>query len=510
MAASLLLSGVMGFTTLQAVEARNDAQTARGEAEGLVEYMIKDLKFKLEPVGRLDLLEGIGDKAVEYYDRQDIKSLNDDSLNRQAAARQVLAQVHLDAGRMNEAQAEIEAAADLTREVFERNPDDTDAIFAHAQSEYWVGQYYRRQGKLAEMEKPWREYDRLAQVLYETDPTNFDWVMEAAWGKNNLGFLARGYGTKKTADDALENYTQALEFFKRADELKPDSKHVLQEIADTMSGKSYMLLALRDASSAREHARLHENFRVNLVKKFPNDNTLKRQLFISKLDYYNDFILKSNDEEDESFSRNLDKLFEIINYDDENIRTKYVFIQSIFDNYLRLDKSEIQLRYPQVEGIIRSLDKGELSSERNEFMLKILEVHLSFFGEDKFSQQMKLNDLILQYERKEQFFNADWKAAYAFFKISKHSTDDEKTIQFSKQFLEATHKRSNINYPTLVAKKIDAYNVLDDCENVILNLKILEDRGYDYPNINDLSNCLSLNKLSDNIIYKKTSQRLPD
>jgi len=304
---------------------------------------------------------------------------------------------------------------------------------------------------------------RGAKPKVETDPTNFDWVMEAAWGKNNLGFLARGYGTKKTADDALENYTQALEFFKRADELKPDSKHVLQEIADTMSGKSYMLLALRDASSAREHARLHENFRVNLVKKFPNDNTLKRQLFISKLDYYNDFILKSNDEEDESFSRNLDKLFEIINYDDENIRTKYVFIQSIFDNYLRLDKSEIQLRYPQVEGIIRSLDKGELSSERNEFMLKILEVHLS-----------------------------------------------EKTIQFSKQFLEATHKRSNINYPTLVAKKIDAYNVLDDCENVILNLKILEDRGYDYPNINDLSNCLSLNKLSDNIIYKKTSQRLPD
>jgi len=135
MAASLALSGVMGFTTLQAVEARNEAQTARGEAEGLVEYMIKDLKVKLEPVGRLDLLQGVGDKAVAYYDKQDIKSLNDDSLNRQAAARQVLAQVHLDAGRMEEAQAEIEAAADLTREVLARNPDDIDAIFAHAQSE---------------------------------------------------------------------------------------------------------------------------------------------------------------------------------------------------------------------------------------------------------------------------------------------------------------------------------------------------------------------------------------
>ena len=149
MAASLALSGVMGFTAYQAVDARNAAQTARGEAEGLVEYMIKDLKVKLEPVGRLDLLKGVGDKAVEYYDKQDIKDLPDDSLNRQAAARQVLAQVHLDAGRMDDAQREIESSAALTREVLERNPDDTDAIYAHAQSEYWVGAYYRKQGKLA-------------------------------------------------------------------------------------------------------------------------------------------------------------------------------------------------------------------------------------------------------------------------------------------------------------------------------------------------------------------------
>ena len=170
MAASLALSGVMGFTAYQAVDARNEAQTARGEAEGLVEYMIKDLKVKLEPVGRLDLLEGIGEKAVEYYGKQDIKTLSDDSLNRQAAARQVLAQVALDAGRMDEAQKEIEAAAALTREVLARNPDDTDAIFAHAQSEYWVGAYYRQQGKLAEMEKPLREYDRFCLLYTSPSP----------------------------------------------------------------------------------------------------------------------------------------------------------------------------------------------------------------------------------------------------------------------------------------------------------------------------------------------------
>ena len=231
---------------------RDRAQTARGEAEGLVEYMIKDLKVKLEPVGRLDLLKGVGDKAVEYYDKQDIKDLPDDSLNRQAAARQVLAQVHLDAGRMDDAQREIESSAALTREVLERNPDDTDAIYAHAQSEYWVGAYYRKQGKLTEMEKPLREYDRLAQVLYKKDPTNFDWVMEAAWGKNNLGIWARLQNKQEVAIYASENYAKSIAFFEEAIKLRPKSKVALTELVDTMSGKASMLLAFETATEARE------------------------------------------------------------------------------------------------------------------------------------------------------------------------------------------------------------------------------------------------------------------
>jgi len=87
LAASLALSGIMGFTAFQAVDARNAAETARGEAEGLVEYMIKDLKVKLEPVGRLDLLKGVGEKAVEYYDKQDIKKLPDEASPRASRPR---------------------------------------------------------------------------------------------------------------------------------------------------------------------------------------------------------------------------------------------------------------------------------------------------------------------------------------------------------------------------------------------------------------------------------------
>jgi len=326
LAASLALSGVMGFTTLQAVEARNDAQTARGDAEGLVEYMIKDLKFKLEPVGRLDLLEGIGEKAVEYYDTQDIKNLSDDSLNRQAAARQVLAQVHLDAGRMEEAQSEIEAAADLTREVLARNPDDTDAIFAHAQSEYWVGAYYRKQGKREEMEKPWREYDRFAQILYETDPTNFDWVMEAAWGKNNLGLWARDYNSKEMDPVALQSYSQAIEFFDKAILLNPKSKSVKIERANTISGKATMLLATDTAETAKLYQLEYLETLRDLIREYPQDYDLKRSFHISRMDYYNGYVLYKSPEDVHQINLILDDLFKVVQRDFKNIINLQTFV----------------------------------------------------------------------------------------------------------------------------------------------------------------------------------------
>src|SRR5688500_7331906 len=45
---------------------RSLAVAARGEAEDLIEYMLGDLRRKLEPVGRLDVLDDVGERALAY------------------------------------------------------------------------------------------------------------------------------------------------------------------------------------------------------------------------------------------------------------------------------------------------------------------------------------------------------------------------------------------------------------------------------------------------------------
>ena len=43
------------------------AEQNRAQAEDLMGFMLGDLRDKLEPVGRLDVLDDVGRKALEYY-----------------------------------------------------------------------------------------------------------------------------------------------------------------------------------------------------------------------------------------------------------------------------------------------------------------------------------------------------------------------------------------------------------------------------------------------------------
>ena len=65
-AAVIALGVGVGVALWQAREAR----AQRVQAEGLIEYMIGDLRKKLQPVGRLDALDGVGTKALAYYARR--------------------------------------------------------------------------------------------------------------------------------------------------------------------------------------------------------------------------------------------------------------------------------------------------------------------------------------------------------------------------------------------------------------------------------------------------------
>ena len=68
---SLVFSALVAVRHARALEVeRNSALEAKHEAEELLDFMLEDLYQGLEPVGRLDLLEQVAGRALDYYERQ--------------------------------------------------------------------------------------------------------------------------------------------------------------------------------------------------------------------------------------------------------------------------------------------------------------------------------------------------------------------------------------------------------------------------------------------------------
>jgi tetratricopeptide (TPR) repeat protein len=185
------LAGMAVTSTLAvtAFQARNEAREQRREAEGLVAFMLGDLKDKLEPIGRLDALDGVGSKVLAYYSKQDASQLSDAALSQRSKALSLMAQVADARGDSQTALKLYREAMAGTAEAVRRNPSDAQAIFDHAQNVFYVGQFAQLAGDFATAEASMREYQRLARQLVALQPDNLKYRMEVQYADTDLGVV---------------------------------------------------------------------------------------------------------------------------------------------------------------------------------------------------------------------------------------------------------------------------------------------------------------------------------
>jgi hypothetical protein len=228
--ASLAFVVVMGALTLFAVDARRDAErqreaafaaqaeaeARRNDAEGLIEFMLTDLREKLEPVGRLDALQVVADRAQDYYDAQDLGAMADDALARRARVFHLIGEIDERRGDLAFARRRWTEAAAATEALLARAPDDPQRIFDHAQSVFWVG---RADFRIADREaagRNWRLYRSLAERLIAAEPSRSRGQKEKASASLNLGtlhFSMSGEDSREAAPyfrEALEGHEAVL------------------------------------------------------------------------------------------------------------------------------------------------------------------------------------------------------------------------------------------------------------------------------------------------------------
>jgi tetratricopeptide (TPR) repeat protein len=199
-----VLAIVMAGLSVLAVRARNEARQQHEQAEGLIEFMLVDLRKKLEPVGRLDILDAIGEKALAHYDVQQGEGLDAVSLGHRSRALHLIGEIRQNRGKLAEALTAFERAADTTAQLLRRAPNDGQRIFDHAQSVFWVGNIARERGQRKDAERAFLQYRDLAQRLVRLDPTKREWQIETAYAADNLGVVMLDDARPKEALSYLE------------------------------------------------------------------------------------------------------------------------------------------------------------------------------------------------------------------------------------------------------------------------------------------------------------------
>ncbi len=243
---------VMAIMTTFAIQARNEAARQRAEAEGLVEYMLTDLRDKLKGVNRAEVMVPVNERAMEHYQRQgDLEDLPADSLERRARILHLMGEDDERAGNLPRASEKFAEARRTTAALLAQDPKNPDRIFAHAQSEYWVGYAAWQQNDVQGTTPYWEAYLTQAQALSSVEPNTIRSLKELGYAHGNLCDLKMK--VKADIDGALKQCSDAISFQRRALKLKPNDPQIMMDLANRLGWMADTLVDKREFDQAIDH-----------------------------------------------------------------------------------------------------------------------------------------------------------------------------------------------------------------------------------------------------------------
>ncbi|MXO90998.1 toll/interleukin-1 receptor domain-containing protein [Pontixanthobacter aquaemixtae] len=279
--AALAAMVVMALMTTFAIQQRNEAQTQRAEAEGLIEYMLTDLRTELKGVGRLDVMNGVNERAMAFFEAQtDLDDLPAESLERRARILHAMGEDEITRGDFGSALEKFEEASRVTRALLAQNPNVPDRIFGHAQSEYWVGRVYELQGNAQGALVQYEAYNELAMRLSEIEPAKTRSKMEVGYAQNNLGIVQLRLLRKP--ESAEKHFKHAVAMFQEAVSQTNTSATPLIELGNAQAWESDSHFFQREWQQARVVREQERTIIDELLGRQPQNRNFKYRELVNR------------------------------------------------------------------------------------------------------------------------------------------------------------------------------------------------------------------------------------
>lgn len=234
---------------VRSFNAEQQAQQKRLAAENLLGFMVGEFADKLRSIGRMDLLDGISNKALEYFTDY---SADDSSLSIAARLQhgqtlEALGEVAYSRGKTDEATAALRGAKVQLEAVLSEQPDNLELLKTLGANAFWLGQIHYDASNWQATQPEFQRYYQYSERMYQLAPDNLDAIMELSYATNSLGSLAMN----------LQQFAAARQYFAESLRLKllvqkqqPDSSQLLADIADTRSWIASAALSAGDLAQA--------------------------------------------------------------------------------------------------------------------------------------------------------------------------------------------------------------------------------------------------------------------
>lgn len=228
---------------------RDRAEQARSGAEDLLGFMIGDLSDRLKPVGRLDVLDAVAEKAGAYLDGLPQDESNTVAWVQRARTRTRIGELRSAQGRLSQALPILETEAAALERRLSSTPGDRKLLAAAAEAQEALGGAYFMNGRMTRSHEAYLRAVAHFRSLAALEPGRADWRLRIAVALRGSG---EGIGMAGNWVDALDAFREAESILRPAAEADDADARVFREYGVTLYREAAALQMMGRAEESME------------------------------------------------------------------------------------------------------------------------------------------------------------------------------------------------------------------------------------------------------------------
>jgi eukaryotic-like serine/threonine-protein kinase len=266
-----ILSATLG---LIARNSQRESEEHRIEAEGLMGYMLGEFVEKVRPLGRLELLDDVSARALQYLTATKHSAATPESVTHRAKALQVIAEVNLARATPEKAKEALLTARELLLSQGTSDHADETHLKNLGTNAYWLGLVHLRQREFDTATSYFNEYKAASERWKLMAPDNVDAIIELAYSYGNLGTVALRQGNLERAATSFGTSVQLKEQALK----KRNSAELSGGLANSIVGLAAVKVRLGQLPEAYDLYKQSERLLKDLLIQSPNDATWQLRL----------------------------------------------------------------------------------------------------------------------------------------------------------------------------------------------------------------------------------------